>query len=700
MNHSTPPSNSVYRADIDGIRAVAVLSVFLFHLHPHLLSGGFLGVDVFFVISGYLITNIILRENHTGNFSFIHFYARRVKRIFPALFVVLFLTGAVATFLLTPETYINFMRSSRYAAAQLANLFFAREVSYFDEGFTGQPLLHTWSLGVEEQFYLFWPLLIFLCFYFFSKKQPLTPASGAINNDIVQSVSLDNAGQLVNGNRKLAWILMFLSILSFGLCYTLAASHHNLAFYMFYARAWEFCVGGFIALRIIPSPKSKISQNLIGAAGLLMLCVSFVFINEDNFGVSFLRFGVILPCVGTALIIHVGGTYGLANQFLASKIPVYIGKISYSLYLYHWPVIILWKIFDNSSELGLGASLGIIAVSLLLSTMSYLFVEQPARKSTSPDWQILVGGCAVIIVFAFSFKQLEPYDLASWRITKATSGSATEEEKLPDGCTMRFLGQVKYFSCDFAEGSEDSAIALVGDSHSPHYFQASVAWAREKGYDLVFLSSPGCPMLLGDVHIKSKIGASQENQCEIALPFFEKYIVGNPRIKLIFIAQRFDLFYNGKGYLRDSWQITFKDEEGTILSNHGEYYKDKFGFTVKSIRELGKEVVILKQVPLMKGGNSCNWQPLLKQLLKKEQLCSYDNGFIKRWQEKSVDFIDDLAARHHVAALDPTPFFTTPIQGGVNIYQNQDHLNRYGREYMVEHFGDAMNTIIDQISNN
>ena len=167
MHHSAS-RRSAYRADIDGLRSVAVLSVFLFHLQPGLLPGGFLGVDVFFVISGYLITGIILREHHLRTFSFTHFYARRIKRIFPALFVVLLFSAVIALFLLIPETYKNFMQSARYAAAQLANFFFSRKVDYFSEGFSGQPLLHTWSLGVEEQFYLFWPLLIFVCFRFFN----------------------------------------------------------------------------------------------------------------------------------------------------------------------------------------------------------------------------------------------------------------------------------------------------------------------------------------------------------------------------------------------------------------------------------------------------------------------------------------------------------------------------------------------------
>lgn len=694
-------TRSDYRADIDGIRSLAVLSVFLFHLHPQLLPGGFLGVDVFFVISGYLITKIIIRENHVGRFSFLHFYARRVKRIFPALFVVLGLTAGVATFLLTPETYANFMRSAHYAAVQLSNFMFAREVGYFDEGFSGQPLLHTWSLGVEEQFYLFWPLLIFLCFYFYTRYSETAEKRKKAGSEVVHSITLpsllaspDTVHQMMRMNHRVAKILFMLSLVSFAACYYLTDRHLNQAFYMFYARAWEFCVGGFVALRIIPSPRGRILKHVTGTIGLTLLIISFWFVKEETLGVSFLKFGVILPCIGTGLLIYVGSAQGLANRLLAMRLPVFIGKISYSLYLYHWPVIILWKLFDNSSELGLGASLGIIAVSFLLSILSFYCVEQPARKSRLSDRQVLYCGAVIVAAFALSFKYLGQYDLASWRIAKYANEPPPLNTELDDGCTTKIAGMVKYLSCDLTEEEDAPSIALVGDSHSPHYFLASVVWARKRGYDLIFLSTPGCPMLVGDVRIKSNIEESHERECKRVLPFFEKYIVKSERIQLILIAQRFDLFYNGKGYLQNSWKITFSDKEGKVVPDHSNYYREHFGSTVDAIREADKDLIVLKQVPLMSNIKSCNWEPRLKKLFKKERVCSYDNEFIETWQTPSVEFIDDLTAQHQVAVFDPTPYFKSPIQNGVNIYQNSDHLNIYGHHYMIDPFGDAMDEIV------
>ena len=192
-----------------------MLSVFLFHLQPSLLPGGFLGVDVFFVISGYLISGIIVRENHLGTFSLTNFYGRRVKRIFPALFVVLALASVPATFLLTPETYVRYMQSARYASGQLSNFFFAQKVGYFEEGFSGQPLLHTWSLGVEEQFYLVWPLLLLLAVRFLP-------------------------GRIVGIS------ILVLGIASFALSYVWTTELPEWAFFSPLTRAWELAAGALI----------------------------------------------------------------------------------------------------------------------------------------------------------------------------------------------------------------------------------------------------------------------------------------------------------------------------------------------------------------------------------------------------------------------------------------------------------------------
>ncbi len=703
--HHPATIRSEYRADIDGLRSIAVLSVFLFHLQPGQLPGGFLGVDVFFVISGYLITGIILREHHLRTFSFSHFYARRIKRIFPALFVVLAFSAAVATFLLVPETYTNFMQSGRYASAQLANFFFSRKVDYFSEGFSGQPLLHTWSLGVEEQFYLFWPLLIFICFLFFNNRtisgsnqsRQRSPVSGPSDHSSV-SANLNASGDAQLINRKIAGVLLLISVISCWACYVLSATSYNLAFYMFYTRAFEFCIGGFIALKLVRPPEAKSMNDLTGLLGILMLFFSFFFIKEEFLGRPFLQGSVIIPCIGSALIIYSNSSNGLVNRILATRLPAAIGKISYSLYLYHWPVIIFYKLYTDTTEIELSASVGIIIISFILSILSYLYVEQPARKTGLGDYRVITLAIVAIVGFASLFKNFEQYETASWRITRYDELATTEIPKMQfaEGCQKRRENGLWYFHCQDAPEKDTPIIALVGDSHGPHYILAVTEWAKKSGYDVKFLARPGCPMLLGDIRIdQGMFDDKYLRQCQNALPALQKHIVDDPRVAFILVAQRFDLFHDGKVHT-NSKMMSFKDSEDKIVENHTQYYRDQLTYTLKQIREAGKEMVILKQVPIFSDIDACNWQPRLKKLFSKERPCEYDTAFIDKWQKPSSDFIDEFALTHQVELFDPVHYFDSPLQNGINTYHDTDHLSEHGVRFMVPHFSEVMDGIIER----
>ncbi len=692
-----PSSARAYRADIDGMRAFAVLSVFIYHLRPGFLPGGFLGVDVFFVISGYLITGIILREQHLRTFSFAHFYARRVKRIFPALFVLLILSCFVGTFLLVPETYANFMKSGRYASAQLANFFFADHVGYFEEGFAGQPLLHTWSLGVEEQFYLFWPLLIFICFRF----APVSYSADSGEGSPVFNKSLRAAGSGAGKtrqhvNRQIAFVFLICSLISFSACYFLVEKDYNLAFYMFYTRAVEFCIGGFLVLGVVPVARTKAANSLLGLSGLLLLCYSVIFISEDYLGRSFLPFAVIVPCVGAALIIHANSQDGIINSILATKIPTAIGRISYSLYLYHWPVIIFWKLFSNTNELDMQASLYIILVSFGCATLSYLLVEQPARNAGFRDKQVLLAALLLIIAFSTSFRVLEDFEIASWRISKYGSDHDTSPGEYDPKCQRTWNDGLQIFSCQKTADPVPPIIALVGDSHSPHFLYATTAWARKNGYNVKYLGTSGCPMLLGEVHIQSTINDQHEKTCEVALPLFKTEIVEDPLVEIVLIAQRFDLFYDGKGYLNTTRAITFKDGKGRVVRDHTGYYEARLSYTVKEIQKTGKKVIILKQVPLMASEEACDWEPRLKKWFLQKRSCDFDTEFTNKWQQPSIDFIDRFARSHQVDVFDPVPYFDGPLQNGINIYRDQDHLNEYGFLFLVPSFAKEMDRILDK----
>ncbi|MEA3469846.1 MAG: acyltransferase family protein [Thermodesulfobacteriota bacterium] len=681
-------SKTKYRADIDGVRALAVLSVFLFHLHPSLLPGGFLGVDVFFVISGYLITSIILREHHLRTFSFAHFYARRVKRIFPALFVVIILSTLIAILLLPPEAYINFMKSARYASGQLSNVFFARKVDYFDEGFSSQPLLHTWSLGVEEQFYLFWPFLIFLCFRIWNTSNTAHP------EDRSHDTTRVTAGIRQGINNKIAGILFLFSLFSYVICYILVSENYNLAFYMFYTRVLEFCIGGFISLGILPESEKKSTNSILGFLGIFLLCYSFFFIKEEYLGRSFLQFGVVIPCIGTALIILANSKSSQVNRILGTRPLSYIGKISYSLYLFHWPVIIFWKTYSGQHDIGMAASLCIILISFTLSTLSYFLIEQPARKSSFHDKHILIYAILIIIVFASSFKQLEKHEIAPWRITKYQKTQFEPPKQYAPECRETQSNQIFFYECQDTSKSDTPIIALVGDSHAPHFLRSTTEWASKNGYNVKFSGIAGCPMLLGDVNIQTELSDEYKKSCDVVRQIFKDHIVPDPRVEIILIAQRFDLFHNGMGHSSTKRTITFKDPQGEIVKDHTRYYRDQLSYTVRTLEKADKKLVILKQVPIFNTIDACNWEPLIKKLSNQKRVCEFDTKFIKKWQQPSIDFINDFASTHQVDIFDPVPFFDNPLQDGINTYNDKDHLNNYGTKFLVPHFKEVMDKII------
>lgn len=677
----TLTTSTPYRASIDGIRAIAVLSVFVFHLFPEALPGGYLGVDIFFVISGYLITGILLRENHQGRFSFVNFYSRRIKRIFPALFTVLVLTALVATFLLTPATYTNFMKSARFAAAQVANFFFAQHVGYFEEGFSGQPLLHTWSLGVEEQFYLFWPMLIVLLFHWFGARHRHGAPVASRNSKTI--------------DQNIAVFFCLVAVLSFSGCWYLVTADHNLAFYMFYTRAWEFCLGGLVSLLRARRLVSGLTNSMIELTGLLCLLGSVVFIGETVRGVSFLRLGVLAPCLGTAMLLFADSRRaGLVNRALATPVPVFFGKISYSLYLFHWPIIILYKLYSNHQVLVPSEGLALFAAAAVCAVVCYHLIEQPARRSALPNWAVIALGTGAVVAGIVLFNNLEPFGNASWRITRYAEAQAAPPSWYPKNCRHKSKGGITYLECTIYPDVATPVLALVGDSHAPHFLQGTVAWAAENGYNVNFLSVAGCPMLLGEVSYESRIDTSQTEACNRALPFFAKTIAGNPKVQTVLFAQRFDLLYNGIGFANTDRVIFFRDAGGHIIPDHQAYYRKQLAFTVDTLREMGKKVILLKQVPLLGSISDCDWEPGLKRLLKAQRACAYDQRFLAKWQQPSVAFVDDFAKAHRLDVIDPFPFFREPMVNGINLYQNTDHLNPYGFRHMIPFVVAAMNDIM------
>ena len=348
-------ATTLYRPDIDGLRAIAILLVLFFHGGFRYLSGGFVGVDIFFVISGFLITGIILRETNTGGFSFADFYSRRIRRICPALFLVLTLSIIAALFLLVPQDLQLLGRSLGGAVFFYANWHFYNHVGYFDGPAAEKPLLHTWSLAVEEQFYLVWPLLFIALHHFVSRK-------------------------------ALPHVILAL------LCLSLAASQYILqkdaaaAFYLLPYRAWELLLGAYIAFLYTQAP-SKIIATSFGVLGVAAIAYAAVFFDTAT---PFPGIHSLIPCAGAALLIFGGQRSNIVSSFVLGAKPLrFIGKISYSLYLIHWPLFSLTRMtLDRDTTQGEG--LIIIAVSVVAATLSWRFVKSPARRA-AVSFRLLPG---------------------------------------------------------------------------------------------------------------------------------------------------------------------------------------------------------------------------------------------------------------------------------------------------------------------
>ena len=331
-----------YRWDIQGLRALAVLAVVIFHISPSRLPGGYLGVDIFFVISGYLIIGFICRDVYAQKFNLSAFYVKRIKRLFPALFATVLATIVGAYFLLLPEETTVFAKSVISTLLYVSNMFFYTQSDYFAADLELAPLLHTWSLSVEEQFYILFPILLIVIIKF-------------------------RAAQL-------QVILAIMAVLSFVLSEYLVRTDPSLAFFISPTRFWQFIVGGLLALNIHKMSLNTSSSNIIGFSGLAALISCLFLFSEET---VFPGINAIIPTAATLLVIWAGSITSVFSTAMALPINRFFGNISYSLYLWHWPVIVFYSLAINNEYSIMINNLIVLIISLTLGYLSWKFIELP-----------------------------------------------------------------------------------------------------------------------------------------------------------------------------------------------------------------------------------------------------------------------------------------------------------------------------------
>ena len=455
---SQPSIKNTYRPDIDGLRAVAVLSVVLYHAGFSTFSGGFVGVDVFFVISGFLITRLLVNEVHSTNkIDYARFYLRRSRRLLPAMFFTLICTTILGVWFLSPQQLESYGASLLHSVLSLSNIYFYSESGYFDTASSLKPLLHTWSLGVEEQFYFIWPFMLSL----FASKKLGAPVLVAI-----------------------------VGVVSFYFSYVLIADQPDAVFFMTPFRVFEFSIGAALVWFMSKGPNNNIILDILLLIGLALIAFAVFGYNETT---RFPGVNALLPCIGAAICIYAGNAK-YVGKVLSNKLFVGIGLISYSLYLAHWPLMVFYKNYINIGELRTLESMLLVAVSLVCAVFMYFFIEKPFRTAKPNNSRFIVACTFFALALCYIGASMWAAEGWNWR-TWATSGSISIEAA-KEGKELRFVARQQMCErkgwdvCDLPIKGDVNAL-VIGDSHAVDALNAFGKTYPE--HNLAMSDLGGCP---------------------------------------------------------------------------------------------------------------------------------------------------------------------------------------------------------------
>ncbi|MBA2709845.1 MAG: acyltransferase [Tatlockia sp.] len=439
-----------YRPDIDGLRAIAVLLVVAFHAFPQFIKGGFIGVDIFFVISGFLISKIIISgliEN--DSFSISKFYSRRINRIFPALILMLIACFIFGWFALMPDEYKQLNKHILGGASFIANLLLWKESGYFDNAALTKPLLHLWSLGIEEQFYIVWPLII----WFTWKKR-----------------------------FNLAFTIVMIATVSFLLNISIVKYDATAAFYSPLTRFWELLTGSFLAFlslqrgragnELIVSPSSKILANSQAVVGILLIFIAVFSIKQ---GSHFPGWGALLPTIGALLIILAGSKAWINRVVLSNRLFVWFGLISFPLYLWHWPLLSYARIITGDMP---SRTIRLIAVfiAIILAWMTFQFIEKPLRSGKNKRFSAIFLLVLMIIVSIISFIAYKKEGLperAGMAQLEKIYAQFDWKYSTNSRCSRKYpISELDNFSWMFcmANKEEKPTLLLLGNSYANHLY--------------------------------------------------------------------------------------------------------------------------------------------------------------------------------------------------------------------------------------
>jgi peptidoglycan/LPS O-acetylase OafA/YrhL len=599
-----------YRPEIDGLRAMAVLSVLLFHINAAWMPGGFVGVDIFFVISGFLITKIIFTEMQKQRFSFALFYQRRIKRIIPVFVAVTAVTLLAGYFIQLPFDFKGLGNSTLAATVFLANIRYALVGNYFQAD-SAKPLLHTWSLSVEEQYYFIWPIVLIFALRFFSSEN------------------------------RLRMFVVFLMLSSFILA-TWMASEQKWATYAYFllpTRAGELLLGSYLAMLPAGSQGTRKTKEYLALFGLMLIVLSFIYIDKS---VIFPGLSAFIPCLGAGLIIWAGhGTR--VGRWLSIKPMVYVGLISYSLYMWHWPILTFARYIMEVEHFDVVFGLGLIVFIMLISWLSWLFIEKPFRQlNMSPRKTfVLVYACPSAIVLAAS-------------VMISMHGGYPERFDMPLSYTrVETIGCHNSLSADtcFINKTDSAETSLlIGDSHAGHFSHFFKEASLSTGWSIKDASAGSC---------KFYSASFVSSRCETVKEKIKKELIGT---KNVFIANRFDTL------VRDA---SFKAD-----------YKNYIDALVAQ----GINVYVFLQVPKFLEKSPLKQIAYQRRYGQKASLISTIDDKYKSANDVVIEL---LAGKKGVTLIDFTSLICaankcSQFVSGEPIYFDDDHLNAYGSKWLAQ----------------
>jgi peptidoglycan/LPS O-acetylase OafA/YrhL len=655
-----------YRSDIDGLRGFAVFSVVAYHAGLPFFSGGFVGVDIFFVISGYLICAIIHREIEAGDFSFARFYARRVRRILPALFAVLLFCYVMALLILNSAEMKDFSRSAVANLTGTSNIYFWRSINYFSPSAELKPLMMTWSLSVEEQFYLFFPVILLL----------------------------------VNRFRlPLLWTIGIFTAASFFASLWVTQHYPSVAFFLLPTRAWELGAGALLAIhesrrhsRILAAESLN---NLLGLAGVLLLVLPVFFYDT---GTVFPGLAVALPVLGATFAIAANGSL-LNRVVLSNRAIVFIGLISYSWYLWHWPLLSFARLVSDHPPSSF-VLLSLAALSFVLAVLSWRFVEQPFRRTTHGTYRTLwryatAAFCMIAIGMLLVVGRGWPQ-----RFTPLYARLEDSTEIHYDPCLAAYGEASPILSKDCVAATTQPGLVLIGDSHASALAPALRALADNNHFAYSQYTKSSCPTLTGVTRFMPA-QPGHDRECAAFNEAVLDRVSADPHVHLVVFAgywsAPFDDELHGQRYI-----LVKQTADTTSPADSRRNLETGMRDTVQRLSAAGKRVVIVKDVPMFDfdpvRSAATDSIPTRRQIGLLLAASTSDDGLsvtpahVRNGHDVSEAFIDTLASGNAaVTVLDPRNAFCSGgrcrFRGPDNLYYiDFQHVSPAGAQLALNNF--------------